>query len=400
MYQILRLLGPRHTIHLLAFAHSIIGLQPVEHALAPLSEFCTVETVPPPAHTPERRLRALLLSADPDMVLRGKDPRFAERLRDVLAREHFDVVQAESIEMAQYTALLSDRGATAPRASPAPLRCYDAWNAEYHLQRRASLTALRRLHTWPIAAYSFIQWRKLRRYETSLRGRFDLAFAVSEADRRTLASLSGGLPVEVVPNGVDTQFFRRAAVEPVQDGPSGTPYLLFTGTLDFRPNVDAILWFVRSVWEPLRALHPGLRLCIVGQRPVEAIRRLAGVVGVQVIGTVPDVRPWFAGARAYVLPMRVGGGVRLKLLEAWAMGLPCITTSLGAEGVPEFRADEHALVADGAVAFGQAVERVLQDDALAARLGAAGRRLVEQRYDWRPIMERMEEAWTARLARV
>ena len=114
----------------------------------------------------------------------------------------------------------------------------------------------------------------------------------------------------------------------------------------------------------------------------------------EIVGPVADVRPWFAHAAAYVLPMRVGGGVRLKLLEAWAMEVPCVTTTLGAEGVEDFQPGRHALVADQPRDFAEQVVQLLADPALGQTLAAAGRRLVCESYDWAPIVEQMHQAWT------
>jgi glycosyltransferase involved in cell wall biosynthesis len=322
------------------------------------------------------------------MALRGQDARFHDVLRATLRQHAFDVVQCESVEMAQYGRATPRSGAT---TGPRPLWCYDAFNAEYQIQRRAFFADLRRARTWPVAAYSLIQWRKLLRYERRLARRFDLLLAVSEADRAELQRIAH-VPAELVPNGVDTERFRRRSDE--QSGLSAKPSLLFTGTLDFRPNIDALGWFVETVWGSLHARRPDLILRIVGQRPAEQVLRLGQAPGVEVVGPVDDVRPWFEQATAYVLPMRVGGGVRLKLMETWAMETPCVTTRMGAEGVAGFEPGVHALVADDPRTFLRQLERLLDDPEQRQRLACAGRRLVEQRYDWRSIVATMEQAWT------
>ncbi len=387
MYQMLRRLSTRHEVHLL----TVLDVSSDEDTLAPLRAFCQVDAIPLPAHTPWRRLRTLLLSSLPDMALRGRSAEFARTLAAKLEAVDFDLVQAESIEMAQY----GQGGPRGARNTRRPLWCYDAFNAEYLLQYRAFRADLRRPVRWGAAVYSLAQWRRLRRYERGLAGFFDLALAVSAGDRETLRRLNPALPVELVPNGVDTEYFRRAAFP----RPTNTaPYILFTGTLDFRPNVDAISWFVREIWPMVRAAQPDLRLCVVGQRPAPVVQALGATSGVEIVGPVADVRPWFADAAAYVLPMRVGGGVRLKLLEAWAMEVPCVTTSLGAEGVEDFRPGRHALVADQPRDFAEQVARLLADPGLGQTLAAAGRHLVNERYDWAPIIERMHEAWARHLA--
>jgi glycosyltransferase involved in cell wall biosynthesis len=335
----------------------------------------------------------------PDMVLRGQEPRFRAALRSLLARERFDIVQAESIEMAQYGRPVARAGELYQRHAPMPLFCYDAFNAEYVLQRRAFLTDLRHPRKLPAAAYSLLQWRKLLRYERRLARHFDLVLAVSEPDRRILQRASPDVPIAVVPNGVDTDFFQVRHPESVhREAPDHRPYLLFTGTLDFRPNIDAVRWFVDAIWPRVRTRSPALEFCIVGQRPAPDIMALNSRAGVRVVGPVDDVRPWFEGASAYVLPMRVGGGVRLKLLETFAMGLPCVTTSLGAEGLAGLEAGTHALVEDTPDGFAAAIERLLADRPLGLRLAQSGRRLVVQHYEWRAVVRRMEDAWNTHLA--
>lgn len=393
IYQLLRHAAARHAVQLLALTPPNAPPAALQPAIQALQQFCKVQTFPAVPHTIGRRLRTLACSTMPDMVLRGRQPRFAAALETLLQGAAFDVVQAESIEMAQY-----GRGQLARRqdiSGRRPLFCYDAFNAEYLLQRRAFFNDLRHPRALPAAGYSLAQWAKLRRYERRLGHSFDLIFAVSAAEGQVLARLTR-VPTEVVPNGVDTAFFRRADARMPREaapGTPGAPMLLFTGTLDFRPNVDAVVWFARDVWPALRARSPDLRFCVVGQRPVPAVRALGGEPGIHIVGPVDDTRPWFTAAAVYILPMRIGGGVRLKLLETWAMQTPCVTTTLGAEGVAGFAAGEHALVADDPPAFATAVARLLDDRALAARLASAGRALVERSYDWRALVERMEQAW-------
>ncbi len=393
MYHMLRLLAGRHELRLLTFVHG--GQAGEEQNLDHLRQICRVDAVPAPVHSLGRRLRTLLFSPMPDMLLRGSTPAFARTLQSLFDSERFDVVQAESIEMAQYgrrhlAPSYGSKGVTANGS----LFCYDAWNAEYLLQRRAFTTDIREPRRLPAAIYSLVQWQKLRRYEQRLDRHFDLVLAVSEADRQTLARLDPRLPAAVVPNGVDTHFFRREAglAAPTLPFHPQTPFILFTGTLDFRANVDAVVWFVHSIWGKLHARRPDLRFCVVGQRP-GAVRELARQPGVEIVGAVEDVRPWFAHASAYVLPMRVGGGVRLKLLETLAMELPCVTTSVGAQGVEGFMPGIHALVADEPAAFQAALERLLDAPETRHDIATAGRRLVEERYDWKGIVRRMEEAW-------
>jgi sugar transferase (PEP-CTERM/EpsH1 system associated) len=379
VYNLLRGLAQRHEVWCLSFAPDAAAVQ----ALAPLREHCHLATVQgPPPRRLLRRAWTTLAHPLPDLVLRNAAPAYAAALRRLLHTGYFDVVQAESIEMAPYGLLAAGRARLV----------LDEFNAEYVLQRRAALSDMRRLlrqpRTWLAAPYSLVQWRKLAGYERRVLRHYDHVLAVSEEDRRALLRLERRAQVAIVPNGVDTDVFAPGAVaETAQPG-----CIVFTGTLDYRPNVDAALWFVREVLPLIRAQQPAARLLLVGRSPSPAVRALHDGAAVRVLPDVPDVRPFIAGAAVYVVPMRIGGGVRLKLLEALAMQAAVVSTQMGAEGLPDLRGDEHLLLADTPRAFAAAVLRLLDDAALRQRLGAAGRTLA-QRYDWRAIVPRLEQVY-------
>lgn len=374
IYQFIRQLARDHDIWLLCFSPDERGGSALD-ALRPL---CHVHTIPTPRHTAGRRLRTLLGSALPDMALRGRSAAFGAALDDLLRAIDFDVVQCESIEMAQYGG-----------ARRGPLWVYDAFNAEFLLQRRAFWTDLNSPRKFPIAIYSLIQWRKLKRYEMRLPRVFGGALAVSRDDAAILKRLAPSLPIGVVPNGVDTSFFKP---DPTAQ-PDDPPTILFTGTLDFRPNVDAVTWFADAVLPLIQAEHATARFAIVGRNPVAAVRQLGERRGVELVGEVDDVRPWFGRAAAYVVPMRIGGGVRLKLLEALAMERAVVATPMGAEGVDGLQDGVHALLAADPAAFAAQVNAVLRDRVVGRRLGMAGRELVVARYDWALTVPRMVALW-------
>lgn len=384
IYHLLRGLAERHEITLLTFAPDIATVA----ALAPLRAVCGVTTVPGPTRRSLlQRGTTTLFSPVPDMGLRNRSPAYAEALSRLLASRRYDVVQAESIEMAGY--LMQARGL-------GPLLVLDEFNAEYVLQRRAALTDLRRgLALRPGALigglYSLVQWRKLARYERGALRAFDRLVAVSEQDRAALTRLDPRLAhrLRVVPNGVDTAHLRRGPVV----GDLGPATLTFVGTLDYRPNLDALRWFVRDVLPRIRAQRPDARLLVVGRAAERAAQTLADGEAVELVGEVADVRPFIDGAAVYVLPMRIGGGSRLKLLEALAMEAPVVSTSLGVEGIEGLRHETHLLIADRAENFAAAVLRLIADPDLGARLGAAGHAHVAAHYDWKVIVPRLEAAY-------
>jgi len=420
IYQLVRGLAAQHDVTCLSFASDAAA----EQALAPLQRVCRVVTVRGPlVRSLPRRAWTTLASPLPDMALRNAATAYAAALRALLATEQFDIVQAESIEMAGYLLRVKNDELRLKRAqavdnsklktmpvSPAkaqnPKLVLDQFNAEYVLQKRAALTSLQaglRLPTHARVltasavgivggAYSLAQWRKLKRYEALVMRQCDAVVAVAEADRTTLLGLAPEATIGVVPNGVDTAYFSSAAMAHDRVGALAfsAPTLVFSGTLDFRPNVDAITWFVREVLPRVRAHRPDVRLLVVGKRPAPALRWLADEGTLLLTGELSDVRPYIAGAAVYIVPMRIGGGVRLKLLEALALEQPVVSTSMGAEGLAGLHAGEHCLLADEAAGFAKATLHLLDDPALGRRLGAAGRVLVCQRYDWSVIVPQLE----------
>jgi glycosyltransferase involved in cell wall biosynthesis len=388
IYQIIRGLAARHTVTCLTFAPDASA----EQALAPFHAICRVLTVRGPLpRSPLRRAWTTLISPLPDMALRNASRAYSKMLRQLLRDEHFDVVQAESIEMAGYLRVLSSEFKVLSSDQNSKL-VLDQFNAEFVLQRRAFLTDLRRPRRWHAAGYSLAQWLKLARHERWVMRRCDAVVAVSEEDRHTLQRLAPSIPIGVVPNGVDTAHFSRAAVVRERAGPFALrdATLVFSGTLDYRPNIDAVTWFAREVLPRIQARRPDIHLLVVGRRPALALRVLADASALTLTGEVPDARPYIAGAAAYVVPMRIGGGVRLKLLEALALEAPVVSTSMGAEGAAGLHGGEHCLLADDPAEFASAVLRLLGDPVLGQRLGAAGRALVRARYDWSAIVPRLE----------
>jgi glycosyltransferase involved in cell wall biosynthesis len=390
IYQLIRGLAQQHEVTCATFALDAAA----ERDLAPLRAICRVVSVRGPRQrSPLRRAATTLASSLPDMALRNATAAYTRALHNELATASFDIIQAESIEMAGYL-LQVQRFASAAGARRKPLGAklvLDQFNAEYVLQQRAFLTDVRRPRRWHAAAYSLIQWQKLARYERRVMRRCDAVAVVSEEDRRALHALDARPCITVVPNGVDSAWFSKTALA---DECAPAPVLpdcalVFTGTLDFRPNIDAVIWFAREVLPRIRARCPAAQLFVVGKRPAAILHTLAAS-GATIVGQVPDARPYIAGAAVYVVPMRIGGGVRLKLLEALALEAPVVSTTMGAEGVAGLCGGEHCLLADDAEQYAGAVLRLLADRALGRRLGAAGRLFVREHYDWTVIVPRLD----------
>lgn len=392
-YNLIVNLAARHEVHLLSFVRSRDELAKA----TPLREHCqNIEVVPAPKRSPLKRFFSTFFSPLPDMALRLPSAEFRAKLEAYLRRERFDVLQVEGIEMAQYgLSLIAYRLSPGSHDMRYAIRdtrfVFDDHNAEYVLQRRAFETDVRRPSRWPGALYSFIQWRKLRRYEAEACRRFDRVVAVSAADAAALSRLVPGLSVTIVPNGVDTDYFKPQGAGGEERAEDGALPLVFTGKMDFRPNVDAVLWFCDEVLPLVQREMPTVHFYIVGRDPNRRVLPLNENPKVTVTGYVEDVRPYIARSAVYGVPLRIGGGTRLKVLEAMAMGKAIVSTSLGCEGI-ELTSRE-LVIADTAEEFAGQIIGLLGDEARRRELGQAARRLVEARYDWRFIVPKMEQVY-------
>jgi polysaccharide biosynthesis protein PslH len=233
------------------------------------------------------------------------------------------------------------------------------------------------------------QWRRMLRFEGRTLGRFDRILAVSDADAETFRQLYASqvrVPIDVVPTGVDTSYFT-----PTPEAFLRPKHLAFVGSMDWMPNEDAVLFFCREILPRIRRVEPDVTLSIVGRSPTPAVRRLAQEAGVDVTGTVDDVRQHLGTACATIVPLRVGGGTRLKIFEAMAAGKAVVSTTIGAEGLPT-ESGRHLLIGDGAEAFAGAVLQVLRDPDLRRRLEREARTLVTRHYDWAVASAQLERS--------
>jgi len=265
-----------------------------------------------------------------------------------------------------------------PPADPVPV-VFFAHNVEYMIWQRLRDNEVR---AWRRALLE-IEWRKMRRYEAEACRRARLTVAVSPPDRDVLAGLAPGADVRAVATGVDVSYF---APDPGTEVPDR---LVYVGSMDWHPNEDAVLYFMDAILPLIRRERPAVSLTVVGRRPSRRLRQAAATAGVRVTGTVEDVRAFVAEAAAVVVPLRVGGGTRLKIFEALAMGKAVVSTTVGAEGLPLIDG-AHFVRADEPEAFARAVVALLRDPELRYRIGLAGRRLVEERYAWAQVTEEFE----------
>jgi len=230
------------------------------------------------------------------------------------------------------------------------------------------------------------QYRSFLNYERWICKKFDICTCVSSEDGDRLASLCSEARIEVVPNGVDPDYFKPLETE------ENETQLVFTGSMDWLPNEDAVLYFCDRILPLIRAELPEMTFHIVGSNPTDRVLNLRKTQGVFVTGLVEDVRPYMASAAVYVVPLRVGGGTRLKILQALAMKKAVVSTSIGCEGL-DVKSGENILVADDPQQFAKIVIRLARDRSLRRGLGENGRTLVQENYDWSAIVRKLDSVY-------
>jgi len=320
-----------------------------------------------------------VLDPVPYAVAKYRSPALAARIRALLDERAFDVVVCDFLAPS----------INLPDRFPCPAILF-THNVESEIWRRHAENAPSPV----MRALMRQQWRRMLRFEGRALSRFDLVLVVSDRDGQTLRELYPGnlrRAIHVVHTGVDTEYFRP---DPHARPHGGPPHLVFTGSMDWLPNEDAMCYFVREILPRIRQLEPETTLSIVGRAPTPAVRRLADDSAVHVTGRVDDVRPHVAAGTVYVVPLRIGGGTRLKIFEAMAMGKAVVSTTIGAEGLP-VTAGHDIVIADEPAQFAEAVVRLARNHGARQRIEAAARKLVVERYDWSAVAGDFEDALDA-----
>jgi glycosyltransferase involved in cell wall biosynthesis len=298
--------------------------------------------------------------------LRVTVPALQRALDRILRGRRFDIVNLEFSYLGHFDLR------QAPPGEKLPALVVDSHNIDYDLVRqyaRDGSSLVRRL-------YASANWRKLRREELGTYQDADGVYLCSAADERRLLNEVPEARTAVIPNAADVEYYQPRAADPPPDGRT----IVFFGTLSYVPNIDGVIHFVQAIWPRIAEAHPDARCKIIGGWPPPSLLALAGPQ-VQLTGFVSDLRPHLAAAAAVVVPLRLGGGTRLKIVEAMAMGKAIVSTSVGAEGI-EAVAGRDVLIENEPTAFAEAVNRLLASPSSAARIGRSARQLAVRRYAW------------------
>jgi polysaccharide biosynthesis protein PslH len=297
--------------------------------------------------------------------LRVTVPTMQQTLSRILQDRRFDIVNME------FPYLGHSHLRQAPPSQSPPLLIVDSHEIAYDLARQFVRTGSlgRRL-------YAEVNWRKLRREELATYRDADGVLLCSTADEQRLLAQAPGLRTAVIPNAADVDYFQPRSTDPRPDART----VVYFGLLSTVPNVDGVTHFLQDIWPQIVDEHPQARCKIIGSRPPPSLLALAGP-HIEFTGFVPDLRPHLAAAAAVVVPLRLGGGTRLKIVEAMAMGKAVVSTRLGAEGI-EAVPGRDILIEDHPAAFANAVKRLLAQPGLAVRIGQSARQLAVERYSW------------------
>jgi sugar transferase (PEP-CTERM/EpsH1 system associated) len=375
-YNMLRELKREHRVTYVTLDDGTAAPDAAERALEYCDELVRVPFAVAPRRSPRffAELLGNLASRLPYAIARWRSPALTRAVEALCLKGDVDVVVCDFLAPS----------VNVPAGLSAPTVLFQH-NVEAVIWERHAQVAGNPLARW----YMREQWRRMRRFEQAECRRFDHVVAVSPQDAEAFRRDYGVVSVSDVPTGVDTEYFRPSGAE------ARAPRdLVFTGSMDWLPNEDAILWFAEAILPLVRARVPDVTLTVVGRNAPARIRALGeSDPAIRVTGSVPDVRPYIERAALFVVPIRVGGGTRLKIFEAMAMERAVVSTRVGAEGLP-VRDGVDGLLRDDPAAFADAVVELLHDPARADGIGRAAAAMVRANYGWEGVAAQFAAACT------
>jgi len=390
-YYVLRQLARQHEVTLLSFVRDDDNPEALKH----LEDICEAVYTAPMQRSLSRNVRAgmkAMLTGQSVIIVRDEIPEMYRAIQCLLAEQSFAAIHADQTSMAQYALYAQHQNAKMFNRPHTPV-VLDAHNALYRIPERMARHESNPFKRWLYQREA----RVLARYEVETYDRFDHVVFVTGVDQeeilqRTLRT-ERTVPsrphptTSVIPICVDIDDKPLVAR---RDHPLAVTHL---GTMFWPPNVEGVLWFAREVFPRVLAEVPEARFVIVGKDPPQEVQDLMlQVRNVQVTGYVPDPEPYLAETAVFIVPLRAGGGMRVKIVDAWSWGLPIVSTRIGAEGI-EVEEGENILIGDTPAALADAVVRILREPALGERLRAQGRTWVEAHYHWRNVYPAWEDIY-------
>lgn len=384
MHGLLRELSRRHAVTAVVLVDDEFD---IEECRQSMQDYCREVLVVRNPHSPNgvgKRLQQVrsLISAQSFERLQVTVPAVQQQLDRVLRAHRFDIVNLEF----SFLSHLNLR--QAPPGEKLPVLIIDSHNIDFDLARQYS-----RMGSWIRRRYHAANWPKLQREELAAYGEADGVYLCSRADQHRLLTLVPAARTTVIPNAADVEYYRPQPDDPPSDGRT----VVFFGHLSYVPNIDGVAYFVDKIWPRIAAAHPQARCKIIGASPHPSLLKLAGS-HIELTGFVPDLRPHLAAAAAVVVPLRLGGGTRLKIVEAMSMAKAIVSTSLGAEGI-EATPERDLLIEDQPTAFAAAVNRLLAEPERAVRIGNSARALALEKYSWSGAARNLESFYHRILAR-
>jgi glycosyltransferase involved in cell wall biosynthesis len=373
---VLKYLAREHDVTLVSFVREDDKPEYIHH-LESLCEQVITVTISRSPILDLRFLAQSLVTGQPWMMLRDERPEMREALKELAATTHFDVVHADQLNMGQYALPFKDSR-----------KVLDLHNALWVLYKRLSETLPL---TKPMKYILMRDWRLLKRYEGEMCRQFDAVTAVTEEDRRWLVEAGADEHMPVIPIAVDTD--EQAQI----DRHPASPHIVHIGTMYWPPNIDGITWFLNEIYPRIKQQVPDVRCTLIGARPPASIvERAQTDPSLTVTGYVKDPLSYLADASMMVVPLRAGGGMRVKILNALSQGIPMVSTTVGCEGIV-VKDGEDILIADDPQSFADASVRLLNDTALNAHITRNGRRTAEQFYDYRQACKPLDAIYAPKV---
>jgi sugar transferase (PEP-CTERM/EpsH1 system associated) len=368
-YYLLKELSKKHSITLLTFVES----EQEKKYASEIKRFCRkIETV---VHgvpkSPLKRLFNIFFQRTPFCVRQFYSQKMVRKLSEIIKNNKFDIVHFDYISMSSYRDLVGKL--------PSIFCLHDAMSMLFKRNISKERNLLRKL-------YTYSQGIKMKRYEAEVISKFNKTAVVSPVDMEYLLSYKKNLDITVIPNGVDYEYFVPLKID------EEYPSVVFRGIMSFLPNIDAALYFKKEILPLILSKIPNLKYFIVGGNPVKEIVGLKSVPNIEVSGYVEDIRPYMAKATVNICPMRIGSGIKNKILEAMSMAKPVVATKMACAGI-DVTDGENILIADAPSEFTEKIITLFKDEKLREKIGSKAREFIVKNYTWQKTADMFEKVY-------